>query len=147
MDFFLSYFIYFFYWILLSIIKSIEYIYLMIFQASEDNDANKIRVSKIMLRYKLTPLDMQMCRPQDFITLFDCYEKVDQLNDPHWTIYTIDKEYAYFVLLPDNMLRYDIVALYLELCYSILDIASFLESRRYSQHCLQAIHSDDGMKM
>uniref|UniRef100_A0A914DEP4 Uncharacterized protein n=1 Tax=Acrobeloides nanus TaxID=290746 RepID=A0A914DEP4_9BILA len=130
MDFFLSYFIYFFYWILLNIVKSIEYIYLMIFQASEDNNANKIRVSKIMLRYKLTPLDMQMCRPQDFITLFDCYEKVDQLNDPHWTIYTIDK-----------------VALYLELCYPILNIASFLESRRYSQHCLQAIHSGDGMKM
>uniref|UniRef100_A0A914EC20 Uncharacterized protein n=1 Tax=Acrobeloides nanus TaxID=290746 RepID=A0A914EC20_9BILA len=67
----------------------------------------KVRISRIIFRHKRE--DEEIARPEDFITIHESDESSDVLKDEHWFLYVLDKDYAYFVLLPKEISHYNII--------------------------------------
>uniref|UniRef100_A0A914DTF4 Sulfotransferase n=1 Tax=Acrobeloides nanus TaxID=290746 RepID=A0A914DTF4_9BILA len=50
-----------------------------------------------------------MAKKEDFISLFESIEDMACLLDEHWAIYSLDKDFAYFILLPNPVSSYNII--------------------------------------
>uniref|UniRef100_A0A914EFL2 Uncharacterized protein n=1 Tax=Acrobeloides nanus TaxID=290746 RepID=A0A914EFL2_9BILA len=62
---------------------------------------------KRLKKYKRDVEDFS--RPENFVTIHEFYESSDILKDEHWFLYVLDKDYAYFVLLPNEIAHYNII--------------------------------------
>ncbi|KIH52344.1 hypothetical protein ANCDUO_17555 [Ancylostoma duodenale] len=60
----------------------------------------------IMWRYKLDPEEIP--KRKDFVVASGHFESAELLNNSHWTIYTIERDYVLFVLLPEPVYSYNI---------------------------------------
>ncbi|KAK6009452.1 hypothetical protein OSTOST_25612 [Ostertagia ostertagi] len=68
--------------------------------------SGKIRISSIVWRYKVDP--EEIAKRKDFVLAPGYLDSVELLNNPHWTIYTIEKDLVVFVLLPEPITTYTI---------------------------------------
>ncbi|KAK6740076.1 hypothetical protein RB195_008507 [Necator americanus] len=66
----------------------------------------KVRMLSIMWRHKLDPDEIE--KRQDFVLGGGHFESVELLNNSHWAMYTIEKDYVLFVLLPEPIYSYNI---------------------------------------
>ncbi|VDL81647.1 unnamed protein product [Nippostrongylus brasiliensis] len=71
-----------------------------------DIPRGKTRVCSILWRYKVDP--EEITKRKDFIFTSGHFETVDILNNSHWSIYTIEKDFVLFVLLPEPIYSYNI---------------------------------------
>ncbi|KJH48647.1 hypothetical protein DICVIV_05206 [Dictyocaulus viviparus] len=66
----------------------------------------KIRVYSIIWRYKLDP--EEIAKREDFVLISGYFDSIELLENSHWIIYTIEKDYVLFVLLPEPIFSYNI---------------------------------------
>ncbi|KHJ92039.1 hypothetical protein OESDEN_08079 [Oesophagostomum dentatum] len=66
----------------------------------------KVRMLPIIWRYKLDP--EEIAKRKDFVLASGHFESVELLNNSHWSIYTIERDYVLFVLLPEPIYSYNI---------------------------------------
>ncbi|VDM78209.1 unnamed protein product [Strongylus vulgaris] len=65
-----------------------------------------VRMLSIIWRYKLDA--EEIARRTDFVLAGGHFESIELLNNSHWTIYTIERDYVLFVLLPEPIYSYNI---------------------------------------
>lgn len=66
----------------------------------------KVRVHSIIWRYKIDP--EEIAKRKDFVLTAGYLDSVEILNSAHWTVYTIEKNFVVFVMLPEPVYSYSI---------------------------------------
>ncbi|KAK6740078.1 hypothetical protein RB195_008508 [Necator americanus] len=66
----------------------------------------KVRMFPIIWRHKLDPNETE--KRQDFVLAAGHFESVELLNNSHWAMYSIERDYILFVLLPEPIYSYNI---------------------------------------
>ncbi|KAK5975044.1 hypothetical protein GCK32_006149 [Trichostrongylus colubriformis] len=93
------------YLVLQTIYQSlIELVY--IFTGNAEIPSDKVRISSIVWRYKVDP--EEIAKRNDFVLAPGYLDSVELLNNPHWILYSIEKNVVVFVLLPEPITTYTI---------------------------------------
>ncbi|KAJ1357375.1 hypothetical protein KIN20_015511 [Parelaphostrongylus tenuis] len=75
-------------------------------KGTEEIPSGKVRVYSILWRYKVDPEEIP--KRSDFILAPGYVDEIDLLKSSHWIIYTIEKDYVLFALLPEPIYSYHI---------------------------------------
>ncbi|CAJ0599954.1 unnamed protein product [Cylicocyclus nassatus] len=65
-----------------------------------------VRMLSIIWRYKLDP--EEIAKRSDFVLAGGHFESIELMNNSHWSIYCIERDYVLFVLLPEPFYSYNI---------------------------------------
>ncbi|EYC25880.1 hypothetical protein Y032_0011g1439 [Ancylostoma ceylanicum] len=90
-----------FYWIFQRVTEAVR-----VFNGTAEIPDGKVRMLSIVWRYKLDP--EEIAKRKDFVLASGHFESTELLNNSHWTIYTIERDYVLFVLLPEPVYSYNI---------------------------------------
>ncbi|ETN76590.1 hypothetical protein NECAME_11569 [Necator americanus] len=77
-----------------------------IFNDTAEIPDGQVRMLSIVWRYKIDP--EEIAKRQDFVLASGHFESADLLNNSHWSIYAIERDYVLFVLLPEPVFSYNI---------------------------------------
>ena len=70
------------------------------------DEVTPVRLESIIYRRKRDPEEIS--RIDDFVALHHSFAPLDILDSPHWALYALDHDNAYFVQLPHPMTYYDV---------------------------------------
>ncbi|KAL6728809.1 hypothetical protein Aduo_010544 [Ancylostoma duodenale] len=90
-----------FYWIYQRVTEAVR-----VLNGTAEIPDGKVRMLSIVWRYKLDP--EEIAKRRDFVLASGHFESAELLNNSHWTIYTIERDYVLFVLLPEPVYNYNI---------------------------------------
>ncbi|RCN51509.1 hypothetical protein ANCCAN_02175 [Ancylostoma caninum] len=90
-----------FYWIYQRVTEAVR-----VLNGTAEIPEGKVRMLSIVWRYKLDP--EEIAKRRDFVLASGHFESAELLNNSHWTIYTIERDYVLFVLLPEPVYSYNI---------------------------------------
>ena len=74
------------------------------FITKETWEKGHVRISRILLKYKMDPEEIS--RRQDFIPSCGYFVESDVLDNPNWHLYCVERDRAFFVLLPRHIQYY-----------------------------------------